>query len=63
MKNIILYSLIILCLCPAWSEDGLQLFGSRRDAEKEKSNNQSSFSQDNEVEQDFPLQKFLQKKY
>ena len=52
MKKIILYSLIILIFCPAKSEDGLQLFGSKRDAEKEKSN-KSSFSQDGDVEQDF----------
>ena len=39
MKKIILYSLVILILSPGRSEDDLQLFGSRRDAEKEKSNN------------------------
>ena len=53
MKKIILYSLVILGFVPAWSDDGLQLFGSRRDAEKDKSNNQSSFSQNSDEKQDF----------
>ena len=49
MKKFIKYSLLILIAVPASSEDGLQLFGSRRDNEKDKSNNESSFSQDGEA--------------
>ena len=45
--------MLILIAVPASSEDGLQLFGSRRDNEKDKSNNESSFSQDGEAKQDF----------
>ena len=53
MKKFLKYSLLVFIAVPAWSEDGLQLFGSRRSAEKNDSENKSSFNQDEEVKQDF----------
>ncbi len=53
MKKIIIYSLLITIAVPVFAEDGLQLFGSKRGAEKEQLDNKSSFNQDDEAKQDF----------
>ena len=53
MKKIISYCLLIVISVPVVAEDGLQLFGSKRSAEKEQADKKSSFNQDGEVKQDF----------
>ena len=53
MKKFITYCLLIVISVPITAEEGLQLFGSKRGAEKEQANKKSSFNQDDEVKQDF----------
>ena len=53
MKKFITYCLLIVISVPITAEDGLQLFGSKRGAEKEQANQKTSFNQDGEVKQDF----------
>ena len=53
MKNFITYCLLIVISVPVSAADGLQLFGSKRDAAKDQANQKSSFNQDGEVKQDF----------
>ena len=53
MKKIITYCLLIIISVPVVGKDGLQLFGSKRGAEKEQADKRSSFNQDGEVKQDF----------
>ena len=53
MKKLTIYCLLIVVSVPVAAEDGLQLFGSKRGAEKDQANQKSSFNQDGEVKQDF----------
>ena len=53
MKKFTIYCLLIIVSAPVAAKDGLQLFGSKRGAEKEQANQKSSFNQDGEVKQDF----------
>ena len=53
MKKFITYCLLILIIVPVAAEDELQLFGSKRGAEKDQENRKSSFDQDGEAKQDF----------
>ena len=52
MKNILIYMIALLLIVPV-EADGLQLFGSRKSAEKESSNQQSARNQDNDMTEDF----------
>jgi len=53
MKKFTIYCLLIIASAPVAAKDGLQLFGSKRGAEKDQANQKSSFNQDGEVKQDF----------
>ena len=53
MKKFIIYSLLAVIAIPVYAEDELQLFGSKRGAEKEQADKKSSFNQDGEIKQDF----------
>ena len=44
---------MIVISAPVAADDGLQLFGSKRGAEKDQANQKSSFNQDDELKQDF----------
>ena len=52
MKNILIYILAVLFILPV-KADGLQLFGSRKSSEKDKSNEQSSRDQSDDMIEDF----------
>ena len=52
MKNILIYMIALLFIVPV-KADGLQLFGSRKSAEKESSNQQSARNQDDDMTEDF----------
>ena len=52
MKKIITFSFLFVALSPIKSDDGLQLFGSKRGGEKEDAN-KSNFNQDDDIKQEF----------
>ena len=52
MKNILIYMIALLFIVPV-KADGLQLFGSRKSAEKESSNQQSARNQNDDMTEDF----------
>ena len=52
MKNILTYTLAVLFFLPV-EADGLQLFGSRKSSEKDKSSEQSSRDQSDDMMEDF----------